>query len=156
MSNYRTHSTLNLCVALPVLAGAGALVGLPLHNLAIFAAVFCYGTLFASPDLDMANQLKILSVRGILGLPFRSYARVFSHRGLSHSFFVGTLTRVAWLAAQAAVILLLVCLVCRISPLDHRFTAFFSRHRDEIAFGLAGLCAADWCHLLVDRFWPTK
>ena len=47
--------------------------------------------------MDLANKIKFRSWRGILTLPFRGYALFFRHRGISHSFLFGTLTRVLWL-----------------------------------------------------------
>src|SRR3989304_2034863 len=66
-------------------------------HLTIFSLTFIYSTLFMSPDLDLANQIKFFSIRGFFTLPFRFYSIFFRHRGLSHYPIIGSLTRILWL-----------------------------------------------------------
>ena len=105
MSSYKQHTRFNLFIALPILLIGVAYFIHPHRYLMItFAASFAYATLFMNPDLDLANQIRLLSLRGILSLPFRSYARCFSHRGLSHHIIFGSLTRILWLSGWFALI----------------------------------------------------
>src|ERR1700733_14374310 len=105
MSNYRGHCAFNILLALPVCIAAQFYILHPQSAfLLTFAGTFIYTTLFMSPDLDLVHNIKLPSVRGILSLPFRAYSSVFKHRGISHSFFWGSLTRIGWLSGVALLI----------------------------------------------------
>ena len=148
MAQYKTHTLFNLLLALPLfLAALFYLLHPKLYYEATFAGAFLYGTLFMSPDLDIANKIKLFSLRGFFSLPFRLYARVFKHRGLSHHVIFGTLTRVLWLAIAALGILYLVnqALPSRDSVMN-----LYQMYKPFIWYGLGGLFAADLCHLLLD------
>lgn len=145
MSNYKGHATINLLFFLPVLLGImWTFFSKNQYDLMIFGGSFAYGTLFMSPDLDMANKIKLFSVRGVLSLPFRSYAKVFSHRGVSHSIFFGTLTRVLWLFAF---FLLIAYLFSSTKQFHYNLIAY----KQELIFALSGLFLADAGHILVDK-----
>ncbi|MGE3716158.1 MAG: DUF2227 family putative metal-binding protein, partial [Simkaniaceae bacterium] len=84
MAMYKGHVRFNLFIALPILLGGSDYLFHPSRAMLItFASVFAYSTLFMNPDLDLANQIKLFSSRGVFTLPFRSYAKIVSHRGLS-------------------------------------------------------------------------
>ncbi len=72
-----------------------------------FALLFCLsfwiGTTLLSPDLDLSDSDPTRGW-GVVQVIWRPYARVFRHRGLSHTPFVGTLTRIAYLACVVYVI----------------------------------------------------
>ncbi len=107
MSNYKKHTQFNLLIALPILLIAAHFTLHPSYDLLItFAAVFSYTTLFMSPDMDLAHQIRFFSIRGFFSLPFRSYSKLFSHRGLSHHLLLGSLTRIAWLIGWGLLIFL--------------------------------------------------
>lgn len=148
MANYRKHSQFNLLLALPVLAAIMYwLLATPWQLIATFSGAFAYGTLFMSPDMDLAYQIRILSVRGILTIPFRSYATFFRHRGLSHHPLFGTATRLAWLLAWVS---LFLYLFYNIQPDVVSFQKFCKQNSTWIIYGVSGVLAADLCHLLLD------
>ena len=149
MAQYKAHSAINLFVALPVLAGI-ALLALkqPLNLVLIGAGAFAYGTLFMSPDVDLAYNVKLFSVRGVLSFPFRTYAKVFAHRGLSHSLLFGTLTRVLWLGAYVLVALFVIY---QFVPTQKKLMAFYLSYKLPLIAGFIGLFLADACHILVDK-----
>ncbi len=148
MSQYKTHTKFNLLIALPLLlAGAYYFLNPSRELLITFGITFIYSTLFMNPDLDLAYHIRITSIRGLLSLPFRSYARVFKHRGLSHHILFGSATRILWLALWAAVIFLLVY---QTLPDKGTLLKYYLRHQSYILYGFAGICFADWGHLLLD------
>ena len=148
MAQYRTHAKFNLLIALPLLLFAAYYFLSPKTELLLtFGAAFTYSTLFMNPDLDLTHQIRITSIRGILSLPFRLYSRVFKHRGLSHHIIFGSLTRILWLAMCAALVLLILY---QTLPDRGTLLKFYSRHEAFILYGLAGVCFADWGHLLLD------
>lgn len=149
MSDYRTHTSFNLLFALPlVIIACSDLLHLAWNSTLTLASCFTYGTLFMSPDLDLAYNIRLGSVRGILAIPFRSYAVLFRHRGLSHSLLFGTVTRLLWLGMFIMAILFLFY---EIDPSSKSFTLFFIKHKMTLAAAFGGLFVADACHLLLDR-----
>lgn len=149
MSNYKGHTKFNLLFALPLLgAGAYFLLETPWPLLLIFSGTFVYSTLFMSPDLDLAYQIRLRSLRGLFSLPFRLYARLFKHRGLSHSFLFGSLTRIGWLALW---VLLLFVLITQSLPSEKTLLETWSSYRWQLLYAFGGICFADWSHLLLDR-----
>jgi len=148
MASYKTHSTFNIFLALPaLLVGIYYFIHPPYALLVTFIATFAYCTLFMNPDLDLAHNIKLLSIRGILTLPFRLYSLVFKHRGISHSLIFGSLTRIIWLAGMA---LLVFYLVYKALPSTHNFYAYYKYYKFYIWYAAAGICLADWSHLLLD------
>ncbi len=146
MALYKTHATFNIVVALPLLVGGMLYFFTPsMRHLVIFSGVFVYATLFMNPDLDLVNQVKLFSFRGLLTLPFRGYSRVFSHRGISHSLFFGTLTRILWLGALLYLVLFLLG-----RQLPDKRVLFALFRNQNFLFGLSAIVIADLCHLLLD------
>ncbi len=150
MALYKTHVAFNITLALPIIS-----IGVyhfldPNWKLGLtFIGAFVYSTLFMNPDLDVANRIKLFSLRGLFTLPFRGYAKLFKHRGISHSIFLGSLTRIAWLGILG---LLLFYLPYQILPEKKDVFAFFHQYKYPIFYGLAGIGFADWSHILLDIF----
>lgn len=144
MANYKTHTGFNLFLMLPTLVGLSYYFIQPSEKLlTIFIAAFIYATLFMNPDLDLIHQVKFFSLRGILTLPFRGYSKVFRHRGISHSFLLGSLTRIIWLS----VVLFLLSFSFSFSG---NIFSFCKQFKTYLLYALAGVCLADWSHLLLD------
>jgi uncharacterized metal-binding protein len=148
MSNYKGHCAFNVFFALPALVAFQFYFLHPQPLLVgTFIATFVYTTLFMNPDLDLVHRIKLTSLRGIFSLPFRAYSTLFKHRGISHSFFLGSLTRIAWLSGVG---LLLFYLTYKTLPSMASFLFFWQRNKPLLLYGFAGICLADWCHLLLD------
>lgn len=145
---YKQHAQFNIFIALPILLGVIYYFLHPIRPLMItFTGAFVYSTLFMNPDLDLAHQIRLGSIRGILSLPFRSYSKVFSHRGLSHNVLLGSFTRIAWLLGWAAIIFLIVY---KSLPTQKSILRFYKAYEPFILYGFGGVCFADWGHLLLD------
>ncbi|MFK7604195.1 metal-binding protein [Deinococcus sp. SM5_A1] len=64
-----------------------------------FTVAFAAGTFLLSPDLDLADgHVDSKRYWGWLGFVWVPYGKLFRHRGLSHSWVIGPLTRLAYLA----------------------------------------------------------
>lgn len=148
MANYRTHTLFNLILFLPISALAiYFFFESPLNKIALYGGAFAYGTLYMSPDSDVADKCKLLSLRGILTLPFRPYSKLFAHRGISHWLFIGTLTRILWL-----ILLFTLAYTC---IYQHTFSLkpiinFYQNNHLDVHYCVAGLIIADIGHLLLD------
>ncbi len=148
---YKQHAQFNIFIALPLFLGAMHYFLHPVRNLMLtFTGAFVYSTLFMNPDLDLASQIRLFSIRGFFTLPFRSYAKLFSHRGLSHNLVLGSFTRIAWLVGWGGLIFFIVY---RTLPTQGTFLKFYKHYQPFILYSLGGICLADWSHLLLDINW---
>ena len=148
MALYKTHTKFNLIIGFPIISYLLFLLFHPVINYYLsFSFCFCYSTLFMNPDMDLANKIKLFSLKGLMTLPFRLYSVFFNHRGLSHNLFFGTLSRVLFLSLVYVGIL---------SVIDYSFVSkklylnFWDSYRMYIIYGFSGLFTADLCHLLLD------
>ncbi len=141
MPSYKTHIALNLSLGLPLsLAALKYTVQLTPYEMASFALAFVYGTYFLHPDMDLARNIRLFSLKGLLTLPFRPYSYLFRHRGISHMPIIGTLTRVIWLLVF---LWTLFTLLKWVFPIDW--------NQPYLWFGLAGLAIADLFHVVLDN-----
>jgi uncharacterized metal-binding protein len=117
-----------------------------------FTLAFAAGTFLLSPDLDLAEG-RVDSKRhwGLLGFLWVPYGMVFSHRGLSHTWVVGPLTRLAYLAIVTVIVVgLLRYLLPGLEmpaipqPLDTKFLIPL----------VAGYYLSQWLHLIADGVRP--
>ncbi|MDN3509544.1 MAG: DUF2227 family putative metal-binding protein [Candidatus Neptunochlamydia sp.] len=149
MAMYKRHAKFNIFIALPILLGVMYYFLHPVRGLMLtFSGAFVYSTLFMNPDLDLANQIRVFSIRGFLTFPFRSYAKFFSHRGLSHNVVLGSFTRIAWLMGWGFLSFLVFY---KTLPSKEGLLSLYEHYQPFILYGLAGVCLADWGHLLLDR-----
>ncbi|MDJ0652204.1 MAG: DUF2227 family putative metal-binding protein [Simkaniaceae bacterium] len=149
MATYKKQAQFNIFIALPILLGAMYYFLHPIRDLMLtFSGAFVYSTLFINPDLDLANQIRLFSIRGFLALPFRVYAKFFSHRKLSHNVIVGSFTRMAWLMGWGCLISLALY---KAPPSKGTLVSFYKHYQPFILYVLAGVCLADWSHLFLER-----
>jgi len=154
MALYKTHTKLNLLICLPITLGICVyLLQTEPRLLLVFSGCFIYGTLYMSPDLDLAKSIKLFSLRGFLTLPFRGYSRLFRHRGLSHNLFLGTATRLGYLAL---VVLLFTYFVLKIPYFHQDVWHCYLNNKPYFQYGFLGLFLADAFHILVDSLTPKR
>ncbi len=166
MPSGRVHNLINLAVYAGLSAAAlyftqtQAVVITPAQALT-FTLGYGAGTLLLSPDLDL-SQGQVDSKRrwGPLGFLWVPYGMAFSHRGLSHTWILGPLTRLAYLALIAALIWGLVYALVPHTllpsswvhpsfPVNHQFLGL------KVAYPLlAGYYLSQWLHLTADGIRP--
>ncbi|MBZ9749389.1 metal-binding protein [Deinococcus sp. HMF7604] len=153
----RVHNLINIA-AYSVLAAATlvasrleAVVVTPAQGL-WFTLAYAAGTFLLSPDLDLAEG-RVDSKRhwGVLGVLWVPYGMLFSHRGWSHTWLVGPLTRLLYVALIVALVLgLLTYLVPGLTlptlpePLSWKVAAPL----------LVGYYLSQWLHLMADGVRP--
>ncbi|PCI95996.1 hypothetical protein COB11_00520 [Candidatus Aerophobetes bacterium] len=149
MSNYKTHNSFNILFLLP-LAAVGVYLYMKPSNmqLIVFVSVFLYATFFMSPDMDIANKIKWFSLRGLFSIPFKSYALLFKHRGISHNILFGTLTRILWLFGFCAIILFF-CDVFFLASAKAK--VFYKMYKIELFYAFLAVFLADIGHIFLDR-----
>lgn len=166
MASGRTHETINL-VALGAIAAGYAFgvsrgLGPDIDLLAppptrfAFLLSFLIGTFLVTPDLDLAeNRVRAKNNWGLLGLLWVPYGSLFRHRGLSHSWFVGPLTRLAYMLLLLLALSGLLSLIGPAFGYRFGFEATLVGNWQDMAFGaLSGYYLSQWLHLIADGVWP--
>ncbi len=162
----RTHETINL-VTLGVMAvgyaygraqglAADLEAALPPPARTAFLASYLVGTFLITPDLDLAeNRVRAKENWGLLGLLWVPYGHLFKHRGLSHSWLLGPLTRLIYIAMLS---LLFSALAATLGPYlgyEFRFEAQLGDAWRELALGaVIGYYLSQWIHLIADGIRP--
>lgn len=126
------------------------------ETLQAFSLSYLIGTFLVTPDLDLAeNRMQARNNWGLLGLLWVPYGALFSHRGLSHSWLIGPLTRLVYLALLA---LAFSWGLAQVGPyLGYSFSvrAELNENWPELALGaLAGYYLSQWLHLVADGIQP--
>ena len=166
MPSGRVHNLINLAVYAGLSAAAlyftqtQAVVITPAQALS-FTLGYAAGTLLLSPDLDLSEgQVDSKRRWGPFGFLWVPYGMAFSHRGMSHTWILVPLTRLAYLALIAALVwglgyalvphtLLPGAWVHPTFPLNHQFLGF------KVAYPLlAGYYLSQWLHLIADGIRP--
>jgi uncharacterized metal-binding protein len=121
-----------------------------------FAAAYLIGTFLVTPDLDLAEQrVRAKGNWGVLGWLWVPYGLIFSHRGWSHTWIVGPLTRLVYMVLMGALLwfggeALLHYLGAQ---LDLRGQVRLPPEQ-VLYSAAAGYFASQWMHLLADGIWP--
>lgn len=166
MPSGRTHETINLLL---YAAAAVAYVHARQQGLAAefdtllapetlqtFSLSYLVGTFLVTPDLDLAeNRMQARNNWGLLGMLWIPYGALFSHRGLSHTWIIGPLTRLIYLALLA---LALSWAAAQVGPyFGYSFSVRteLGENWPELALGaLSGYYLSQWLHLLADGIQP--
>lgn len=99
MPGGRTHLRFELAT-LPLWTIGGAVLGVPWGELVVFTLSYVGASLLLSPDVDLVDSVPARRW-GALRVLWLPYARIFRHRGLSHSLLLGPVTRVLYLGLLA-------------------------------------------------------
>jgi uncharacterized metal-binding protein len=155
MPSGRTHEAINL--TLLGLGGALYLAqgGSPEEPRALaFLLGYLTGTFVLSPDLDLAEKgVRAQGRWGVLGALWRPYGWLFRHRGLSHTWILGPLTRLGYLflllfllygLLKGVAAFMGASLALALPPLP----------KEVLLFGLLGYYLSQWLHLVADGIWP--
>lgn len=164
--NGRTHETINLCVFGALAAGyaytrsQGLLTDyetlLTSDILVSFSTSYLLGTFLITPDLDLAeNNVRAKDHWGLLGLLWEPYGHLFSHRGLSHTWVIGPLTRLIYLAILVLALSWLVTFLAPYFGYSFSLRAELGENWLELATGaLIGYYLSQWLHLIADGVAP--
>ncbi|MBB6017495.1 metal-binding protein [Deinococcus radiopugnans] len=157
MPSGRVHNLINIA-AYSVLAAAALVLSrqelltvTPVQALN-FTVAYAAGTFLLSPDLDLADG-RVDSKRhwGLLGFVWVPYGKLFRHRGLSHSWVIGPLTRLAYLA----LLLTLVVGVLRYAAPGLTLPTIPQPISMKFVLPLVlGYFLSQWLHLIADGIRP--
>ena len=126
--------------------------------LAAFVGGYLLGTFLVTPDLDLAEQQVRAKGRwGWLGWFWVPYGWMFAHRGLSHTWIVGPLTRILYLGAMGMVAYWFLTAILGYLGFHINLQAQLKAPPREILWALAlGYYASQWLHLITDGIWPDS
>lgn len=126
------------------------------ETLKTFTLSYLVGTFLITPDMDLAeNRMQARNNWGLLGMLWIPYGALFSHRGLSHSWLVGPLTRLVYLALISMALGWAAAQVGPYFGYGFSFKAELNQNWQELAIGaLAGYYLSQWLHLVADGIQP--
>jgi uncharacterized metal-binding protein len=123
-----------------------------------FVGSFLLGTFLITPDLDLAErQVQAKGRWGWLGLFWVPYGWIFSHRGLSHTWIVGPLTRIMYLGGMGVALYWLITAITDYVGVSLDVQAQLEVPPPEVLWALVlGYYASQWLHLIADGIWPDS
>ena len=163
MPSGRVHEAINLTAL--GLMGLAYLAGSPKEALGeprvlAFTVSYLVGTFLVTPDLDLAEvRVRAKGRWGVLGVLWWPYGVLFRHRGLSHTWILGPLTRLGYLALVAY--LLWVFLEGVYAYLEGGGAVSLhlgipSLPKEVLLSTLLGYYLSQWLHLIADGVLPDR
>ena len=163
MASGQGHQTINLSVLAVVITAFGVAtyygwteaVGLNWELAAAFVVSFIIGTVWVTPDLDLAEN-EVLAKRnwGAFGFIWVPYGYLFRHRGFSHSWLIGPLTRLLYLAALGMLLYIAVMETSRAAGYAFELKNPWIPSAPTALSALLGFYSSQWLHLLADGVGP--
>ncbi len=159
MPNYRAHTTINLLAMAGMSYAAVKTYGIEPSLVAISVVAFTAATLLLSPDLDLKHSSPTRNW-GLLRWLWRPYQMFFKHRGMSHSLFFSSFTRLGYLLALATLALIGLqawsdpspaVIAASASILPEPASAVLSAHGVPLTAAAVGIAISDACHIVTDR-----
>jgi uncharacterized metal-binding protein len=164
--NGRTHEAINLTFYAGLAAGYAyartqgltdevAQILTP-QVITTFSASYLVGTFLVTPDLDLAEQgVRAKNNWGLLGMLWIPYGAMFSHRGLSHSWLLGPLTRILYIAVVALTLAYVAAAMAPFFGYTLSIRTQLVENWRELALGaLIGYYVSQWLHLIADGIAP--
>ena len=160
--NFRGHVITNTVLTTAVVIGSRAQFETPYEYIASFSIGVIFASIFLSPDLDLTISSPYKNF-GPLRFIWFPYAKLFKHRGISHSYFLGTFTRIAYLAIGLSALLAgsiyLLDTVLNILRAEilmgfaDQLSALALHWKDILGVFIIGVVFSDFCHVTTDRSW---
>jgi uncharacterized metal-binding protein len=162
MPDGRTHTRINLIC---YLAGSSLVTGLyfggiynvSIPQLVLLSVGYGVGTYWITPDLDLAEQhVRAKKAWGPWGILWVPYGHLSEHRGMSHSWLWGPLSRLLYVMLCLTPIWILVYLLFSTQP---EFRPNLSKVWRFLLFAdfwliFLGYYVSQWLHLVADGIWP--
>jgi len=126
------------------------------QTVSLFGISYLAGSFLVTPDLDLAeNHVRAKKHWGLLGWLWVPYGIMFNHRGLSHTWVIGPLTRLIYMAIVGLALSYGVTYLAPYFGYEISIRAPIINNWQELALGaLAGYYLSQWLHLVADGVWP--
>ena len=155
MASGRMHELINVSALVGlgttcIVLKANNLIHIPFSNLIIFIVAYLIGAFLITPDLDVQSKwVRPKRWWGILGYLWWPYGIMSRHRGISHTWILGPLSRLLYLFF--IVFLLALPLIIFLSTRQLYFTMPNLQGWGKIALVAGiGYYISQWMHLLGD------
>ena len=151
MANGKTHDRVNMLIGTVIV---GTMIGFtnPWQIVFSFSTGWLVATYVFTPDLDVGPKNR----KSLFGVVLYPYSIFFKHRGLSHSLFFGTLSRVTYVAL-VTLVFYFIFLSGGLEQTGGTVVSLIKGYNYNIIFYKAftwvfiGMLGADLCHILVDK-----
>ncbi|MCA9838250.1 MAG: metal-binding protein [Trueperaceae bacterium] len=166
MPSGRTHEAINLTFFAGLAAGYAYAKSQGLtqefetllspQTVTLFSLSYLVGSFLVTPDLDLAeNNVRAKRHWGLLGLLWVPYGTMFNHRGMSHTWILGPLTRLVYMAVVGLALAYAITFLAPYFGYQVQFQAQLSSNWQELALGaLLGYYLSQWLHLIADGIAP--
>lgn len=143
MSSFKTHRRFNYFLFILACLALNHFGLFNIYIIITFAIGFIIGTEFITPDLD--GESTPTNRWGFLWIPYRI---VRKHRGVSHSYVMGFIERIAYLFVLISIIILLIKTDAYISVLKYVMTPAIMA---VLLVMIIGIAIANGLHIALDR-----
>lgn len=159
MPSGRVHEAINLSVlgvACVAYIAYKPSLGLSEPLALAFAGSYLLGTFLVTPDLDLAeNRVRAKGRWGVVGFFWIPYGLMFAHRGLSHTWLAGPLTRVAYMGVVGFLLYGLAQALLGYLGVHLELGAHWQAPPSDVLWALVlGYYTSQWLHLIADGIWP--
>ena len=151
-----THDKFNLVIGSVI---AGIMVGTSfIWQITLsFIVGWLLATFVLTPDLDSGPKQR----RSFISIILYPYSVMFKHRGVSHNFFLGTLTRVIYIYFLFILVTLILAYFSIIPTTKNYLDLIISYDYEKINYLVltwifVGMFLADTCHIVLDRLTSLK
>lgn len=130
----------------------------PLAARFVFGAAYLIGTFLVTPDLDLAEgNVRAKKHWGLLGILWIPYGWLLTHRGISHTWLAGPVTRLLYMAFVLAALAVLLSPIRPVveSSLSVSVSVSIPWPSASTA-AIAGYLVSQWLHLLADGIMPWR
>ncbi len=144
------HDTINLIF---IIFASLLYFFIPYNYYPFFLLGFMFSTFLLSPDLDLSYS-KISKRWGILKIFLYPYFFLSTHRGMSHTFILGTLVRYTYLILLCIFFLEIYTYFNKKNfdlKILNIFQSYILLYKNYIIFFLLGSIVADTIHIILDK-----
>jgi uncharacterized metal-binding protein len=128
---------------------------LPSPLLLAFSVSYLIGTFLVTPDLDLAEQnVRAKGRWGIMGGLWVPYGLLFSHRGLSHTWLIGPITRLVYMGIIGAALFFVGEALAGYLGISLQIQAPKVPPQDILWALGGGYYVSQWMHLIADGIAP--
>ena len=148
MPNYTSHIIFNFVVLFIIYIVIYDENILTLSQLIIFSLSYLIGTTLITPDLDIKS--KCSKWLGILSLPYR---KILKHRGISHHWLFGILTRIVYFSLILMIFISSFLLLTEYNVFIFLNITFqlFVEYKIETFLFFIGLFLSNLMHVFLDK-----
>jgi len=110
-------------------------------QLSLFLLFYFIGTVYLTPDMDTKSEAQKRC--GLFCFPYR---KLFKHRGISHHWFWGIITRIVYVLV---IFCIFIAILYGVSGIESFMNALLS-YKYELAVAFGGVFISNLLHIILD------